>query len=124
MLVSCKDRPGKVYQLSPGADYTKESSWILIGDTSELNNKVQEFIDSKGAPNGLASLNESGIIPSAQLPSLETHINNKSNPHEVNKAQVGLDNVDNTSDANKPISTATQNALNSKFNASDGNALK
>ena len=23
MLVSCKDRPGKVYQLSPGADYTK-----------------------------------------------------------------------------------------------------
>lgn len=273
MLVSCKDRPGKVYQLSPGADYTKESSWILIGDTSELNNKVQEFIDSKGAPNGLASLNESGIIPSAQLPSyvddvievdtfsnlpgtgesgkiyivqdtnltyrwsgtgyveiskslalgetsstaypgdkgkattdklnktsnkvvvepitvnpstdkivlkyqthftstnsdsedshtinaattsqagvmssadktklnglkdqagitsdidavqtnLETHINNKSNPHEVNKAQVGLGNVDNTSDANKPISNATQTALNGKFSATDGNALK
>ena len=273
MLVSCKDRPGKIYQLSPGADYTKESSWILIGDTSELNNKVQQFINSKGAPNGLASLNESGIIPSAQLPSyvddvievdtfsnlpgtgesgkiyivqdtnltyrwsgtayveiskslalgetsstaypgdkgkattdklnripdklitdtvnvnqstteavlnfttyrqeaqqigrntltitsattsqaglmsssdktkldglkdqagitsdidavqtnLETHINNKSNPHEVTKDQVGLGNVDNTSDANKPISTATQNALNSKFNASDGNALK
>lgn len=273
MLVSCKDRPGKIYQLSPGADYTKESSWILIGDTSELNNKVQQFINSKGAPNGLASLNESGIIPSAQLPSyvddvievdtfsnlpgtgesgkiyivqdtnltyrwsgtgyveiskslalgetsstaypgdkgkattdklnktsnkvvvgpvtvnpstdkivlkyqthftstnsdsedshtinaattsqagvmssadktklnglkdqagitsdidavqtnLETHINNKSNPHEVTKVQVGLGNVDNTSDANKPISNATQNALNSKFNASDGNALK
>lgn len=273
MLVSCKDRPGKVYQLSPGADYTKESSWILIGDTSELNNKVQEFIDSKGAPNGLASLNESGIIPSAQLPSyvddvievdtfsnlpgtgesgkiyivqdtnltyrwsgtdyveiskslalgetsstaysgdkgkattdklnripdklitdtvdvdqsttkavlkfttyrqeaqqvgrntltitsatisqaglmsssdktkldglkdqagitsdinavqtnLETHINNKSNPHEVTKDQVGLGNVDNTSDANKPISNATQTALNGKFSATDGNALK
>ena len=273
MLVSCKDRPGKIYQLSPGADYTKESSWILIGDTSELNNKVQQFINSKGAPNGLASLNESGIIPSAQLPSyvddvievdtfnnlpdtgesgkiyivqdtnltyrwsgtayveiskslalgetsstaypgdkgkattdklnripdklitdtvnvnqstteavlnfttyrqeaqqtgrntltitsattsqaglmsqldktkldglkdqagitsdinavqtnLETHINNKSNPHKVTKAQVGLSEVNNTSDANKPISTATQNALNSKFNASDGNALK
>lgn len=273
MLVSCKDRPGKVYQLSPGADYTNESSWILIGDTSELNNKVQEFIDSKGAPNGLASLNESGIIPSAQLPSyvddvievdtfdslpdtgesgkiyivqdtnltyrwsgtdyveiskslalgetsstaypgdkgkattdklnripdklitdtvnvnqstteavlnfttyrqeaqqigrntltitsattsqaglmsssdktkldglkdqagitsdinavqtnLETHINNKSNPHEVTKDQVGLGNVDNTSDANKPISNATQTALNGKFSATDGNALK
>ena len=273
MLVSCKDRPGKVYQLSPGADYTKESSWILIGDTSELNKKVQEFIDSKGAPNGLASLNESGIIPSTQLPSyvddvievdtfsnlpgtgesgkiyivqdtnltyrwsgtgyveiskslalgetsstaypgdkgkattdklnripdklitdtvdvnqstteavlkfttyrqkaqqisrntltitsattsqaglmsssdktkldglkdqaditsdidavqtnLETHINNKSNPHEVTKDQVGLGNVDNTSDANKPISNATQTALNGKFSATDGNALK
>lgn len=69
MLVSCKDRPGEVYQLQPGADYTKQSSWILIGDTSELNSKVQQFINSKGAPNGLASLNESGIIPSAQLPS-------------------------------------------------------
>lgn len=55
---------------------------------------------------------------------LTTHIGNKSNPHSVTKVQVGLGNVDNTSDANKPISTATQNALNSKFNASDGNALK
>ena len=305
MLVSCKDRPGKIYQLSPGADYTKESSWILIGDTSELNNKVQQFINSKGAPNGLASLNESGIIPSAQLPSyvddvievdtfsnlpgtgesgkiyivqdtnltyrwsgtdyveiskslalgetsstaypgdkgkattdvvnslsdnlvndvlvsqsnqdsvsltvksitknstnksnkllltdgepvlltdgspillaendglysqaddktitinqasafaagvmsssdktkldglksqaeidttinnvqnnLTTHINNKANPHQVTKEQVGLSNVDNTSDANKPISTATQNALNDKFSATEGNTLK
>lgn len=273
MLVSCKDRPGEVYQLQPGADYTKQSSWILIGDTSELNSKVQQFINSKGAPNGLASLNESGIIPSAQLPSyvddvievdtfsnlpgtgesgkiyivqdtnltyrwsgtdyveiskslalgetsstaypgdkgkattdklnripdklitdtvnvnqstteavlnfttyrqeaqqvgrntltitsatisqaglmsssdktkldglkdqagitsdidavqtnLETHINNKSNPHEVTKEQVGLSNVDNTSDANKPISTATQNALNGKFSATEGNNLK
>lgn len=273
MLVSCKDRPGEVYQLQPGADYTKQSSWILIGDTSELNSKVQQFINSKGAPNGLASLNESGIIPSAQLPSyvddvievdtfsnlpgtgesgkiyivqdtnltyrwsgtdyveiskslalgetsstaypgdkgkattdklnripdklitdtvnvnqstteavlnfttyrqeaqhigrntltitsatisqaglmsssdktkldglkdqagitsdidavqtnLETHINNKSNPHKVTKNQVGLGNVDNTSDANKPISTATQTALNGKFSATEGNNLK
>ncbi len=273
MLVSCKDRPGEVYQLQPGADYTKQSSWILIGDTSELNSKVQQFINSKGAPNGLASLNESGIIPSAQLPSyvddvievdtfsnlpgtgesgkiyivqdtnltyrwsgtdyveiskslalgetsstaypgdkgkattdklnktsnkvvvgpvtvnpstdkvvlkyqthftstnsdsedshtinaattsqagvmtsadktklnglkdqasitsdinavqtnLETHINNKSNPHKVTKDQVGLGNVNNTSDANKPISNATQTALNGKFSATDGNALK
>jgi hypothetical protein len=37
---------------------------------------------------------------------------------------VGLGNVDNTSDANKPISNATQTALNGKFSATDGNALK
>ena len=49
---------------------------------------------------------------------LTAHINNKSNPHGVTKAQVGLGNVDNTSDANKPISTATQNALNGKANTS------
>lgn len=34
------------------------------------------------------------------------------------KADVGLGNVDNTSDLNKPISTATQNALNGKANSS------
>lgn len=45
------------------------------------------------------------------------HTGNKSNPHGVTKAQVGLGNVDNTSDANKPVSTATQTALNGKADA-------
>jgi hypothetical protein len=35
----------------------------------------------------------------------------------VTKAHVGLGNVDNTSDANKPISTATQTALDAKVNS-------
>lgn len=35
----------------------------------------------------------------------------------LNKAAVGLSNVDNTSDLNKPISTATQTALNGKENS-------
>lgn len=35
---------------------------------------------------------------------------------DYTKSQVGLGNVDNTSDVNKPISTATQNALNLKAN--------
>lgn len=42
--------------------------------------------------------------------------NNPTSPTEV-KQNLGLDNVDNTSDANKPISTATQTALNLKQNA-------
>ena len=33
------------------------------------------------------------------------------NPHNTTKADIGLGNVDNTSDLNKPISTATANAL-------------
>jgi hypothetical protein len=45
---------------------------------------------------------------------IDTHIVNTANPHNVTKAQVGLANVDNTSDANKPVSTATQAALNAK----------
>lgn len=40
----------------------------------------------------------------------------------VTKADVGLSNVDNTSDTSKPISTATQAALDLKANASDVSA--
>jgi hypothetical protein len=35
---------------------------------------------------------------------------------DLSKSDVGLGNVDNTSDANKPVSTATQTALNAKQN--------
>lgn len=35
---------------------------------------------------------------------------------DITKANIGLSNVDNTSDLDKPISTATQNALNNKSN--------
>lgn len=45
---------------------------------------------------------------------LTAHTGNTENPHNVTAAQVGLGNVNNTSDADKPISTATQNALNGK----------
>lgn len=45
---------------------------------------------------------------------LIAHLSNTSNPHSVTKTQVGLSNVDNTTDLNKPISTATQTALNAK----------
>ena len=38
------------------------------------------------------------------------------NPHSVTKAQVGLGNCDNTSDADKPVSTAGQTALDLKAN--------
>ena len=47
---------------------------------------------------------------------LTDHINDTNNPHSVTAAQLNLDNVDNTSDADKPISTATQDALDLKAN--------
>jgi hypothetical protein len=45
---------------------------------------------------------------------LAAHVADVANPHSVTKAQVGLGNADNTSDAAKPVSTATQTALNLK----------
>lgn len=53
------------------------------------------------------------------LSTLNSHTANTQNPHNVTKAQVGLGNVDNTSDINKPISTATQAALDLKANKAD-----
>ena len=48
------------------------------------------------------------------------HASDTANPHTVTKAQVGLGNVDNTSDANAPVSTAQQTALDLKVDlASD-----
>lgn len=46
---------------------------------------------------------------------LEEHEADHDNPHQVTKAQVGLGNCNNTSDADKPISTATQTALDTKL---------
>lgn len=44
------------------------------------------------------------------------HSQASGNPHNLIKADIGLGNVDNTTDLNKPISTLTQTALNSKSN--------
>lgn len=46
---------------------------------------------------------------------LNTHLKNYNNPHQVTKAQIGLGNVDNTSDLEKPISNAVQAALDEKI---------
>ena len=51
------------------------------------------------------------------------HISNLENPHQVTKTQVGLGNVDNTSDVNKPISIAQQSALDNKVDKVVGERL-
>lgn len=51
---------------------------------------------------------------------IQAHVASTANPHAVTKAQLGLANADNTSDMAKPVSTATQTALNGKV-ATTGN---
>jgi hypothetical protein len=53
-----------------------------------------------------------GIKINENFTELYAHASSTSNPHSVTKSQVGLSDVDNTSDVNKPVSTATQTALN------------
>ena len=55
---------------------------------------------------------------------LNNHISDYHNPHKVTKAQVGLSDVDNTSDADKPVSNATQIELDKKANQTQVNQLQ
>lgn len=63
-------------------------------------------------------LNDYGILIGDNKTSIDTHKANYNNPHLTTKTHVGLGSVDDTSDINKPISTATQTALDGKANTS------
>lgn len=54
---------------------------------------------------------------------LKVHVNDRRNPHGVTKEQVGLGNADNTSDLEKPVSTAQQEALDRKIDREEGKEL-
>lgn len=78
-----------------------------VNNTSDNDKPV-----SSAQASAIADAKQAGTTAQANL---DAHIGNKENPHEVTKAQVGLGNVNNTSDANKPISTATQTAIDKKL---------
>lgn len=65
--------------------------------------RVEKLISDEAATRAQADTNVNAKV--------DTHIANKSNPHGVTKAQVGLGNVNNTSDADKPVSTAQATAI-------------
>lgn len=104
-------------------DNTDNNKQLVIQAATSTRSGVMSGPD-KAKLNGLKTGSEIASDINAVQSNLETHINNKTNPHEVTKAQVGLGNVDNTADTDKPISTATQTALDAKFSLTEGNSLK
>jgi methylphosphotriester-DNA--protein-cysteine methyltransferase len=104
---------------------TKTTTGVMTAsDKTNLDNTVQglanEITDRTNAINSLRTELKTyvdGLIADkgSDITTLETkvnnHIANKSNPHTVTKAQVGLGNVNNTSDADKPVSTAQAAAI-------------
>tara|TARA_R110000772_G_scaffold100223_2_gene200398 strand:- start:1747 stop:3003 length:1257 start_codon:yes stop_codon:yes gene_type:complete len=88
--------------------------FVLQGGVSETY-----ITDNNGTPKpvGNTDLIQS-LLDQYEDQRLSIHINNNNNPHNVTKSQVGLSNVDNTSDINKPISTATQTSLDGKVDDS------
>ena len=85
-------------------------------DTTLQNNITKEVNDRKGEITRIGGLISDEAATRAQADTtvnakVDSHIGNKSNPHAVTKAQVGLGNVNNTSDADKPVSTAQATAI-------------
>lgn len=112
-----------LYDQNDGLYDQADDKLITINQASSFTAGVMSASD-KTKLDGLKAQAEIETSISNVQNNLNAHINNRTNPHRVTKEQIGLDQVDNTSDANKPISNATQTALNGKFSATDGNALK
>lgn len=77
--------------------------------TIEIDSATYSLITGAIQPGDLAAVATSGNHS-------DLNLDDGTNPHGTTKANVGLGNADNTSDLNKPISTATQTALNAKQN--------
>ena len=103
--------PTKTSQLTNDSNYLTEHQDISgLATKEELNGKVDK-------------VENSGLVPDSKILAYDNHLSNTSNPHSVTKAQLGLENVNNTSDADKPISTATQEALDNKVDKESGKQL-
>lgn len=104
---------------------TKTTAGVMTAaDKTNLDNTVQglanEITNRTNAINALRTelktyvddlIADTGSDVTALETKVNNHITNKFNPHTVTKTQVGLGNVNNTSDANKPVSTAQATAI-------------
>lgn len=100
--------------LSDGNSVTSEAVDL---PTVNISGKQDKEINLTGftAKTVEGALTEAKAAGEAASTNLTAHIDNKENPHGVTAAQVGLGNVNNTSDADKPVSTAQQTALDDKL---------
>jgi hypothetical protein len=92
-----------------------DSKWVeQLGESAELTPaQIKADYESNPDTNAFTDADESNLDLNT------THRGRTDNPHSVTKSQVGLGNVDNTSDLDKPVSTAQQTALNLKADQTD-----
>ena len=89
------------------ADQFNKLNSGLNGDITNALNEAKAYTDAaKTALKKLIQDSDKVIKES-----LDAHIGNKSNPHNVTKAQVGLGNVQNLAPADMPVSTAQAAAI-------------
>ncbi len=96
------------------------------GAEKSLSEKLQEEKERAEAAEGILTENlQKEVIRAKEAEetnknNLTAHVADKANPHKVTKVQVGLGNVDNTADVNKPVSAYQQNAIDSAYQQATG----
>lgn len=100
--------------LANANEYTNTKISELVDGAPEAMDTLKELADAIAQNSDIMSALQSAIGNKANEAELSGHISDTSNPHNVTKEQLGLENVDNTSDIDKPISTAIQEALDGK----------
>lgn len=89
------------------------AEWDALGGEVDLSTYQLKAITVGETPTTVeAAIN-------ANKTAIDAHVAKQDNPHNVTAAQVGLGNVNNTADADKPVSTAQQAALNLKQDKTD-----
>jgi hypothetical protein len=88
------------------ADYSMGN---LSGGWTVMSTAQQDALNSGATTTNITQIG-------TNTTSIGNHIADTGNPHQVTASQVGLGNVDNTADLDKPISIATQSALDAKAN--------
>lgn len=98
-----------------------QAGWVVMGTiTAKTVTDLETAIDSKyPASNPSGYVSASGAASAAPVQSVA----GRTGAVTLAKADVGLSNVDNTSDASKPVSSATQTALDGKANTSHSHAI-
>jgi len=107
---------GNVDNTSDADKPVSTATQTALDGKSEVGDNVSDFVNDAGYITSVSggdhtTLSNIGTNSHAQI---DSHIGSTLNPHSVTKTQVGLGNADNTSDLDKPISTATQTALDGK----------
>lgn len=89
------------------ADMFNKLNSGLNGDITNALNEAKAYTDAAKTTLEKLIQDSDKVIKE----SLDAHIGNKSNPHNVTKAQVGLGNVQNLAPADMPVSTAQAAAI-------------
>ena len=97
--------------------YQAAGSYLTSANiTQVITNGVTDKAPSEDAVFDALALKQATLVSGTNIKTIEGQSLVGSGNIDLAKSDVGLGNVDNTSDANKPISTATQTALNAKQN--------